>query len=250
MSLNLPTIKSGGIATTTQYELLRVGNDPALYLPLDAPASSGVTVSVPVATLTLTANAPSVTATANQTVSVPAASLTLTGNAPTVTASANQTVAVPAGTLSITGFAPDVQAGAAVSVSVPVGALALTCYAPAVNVSEPAETGAGGGWALDFGSLEKRIAEEREDRESRRAEIERIYRQATGKALIDVAQIEALPARTAKQKATKSTLLQERAAIAEIDAAIDRLERQIEAADMAYIMSEEADIVWIASTYA
>lgn len=42
MSLNLPRIKSGGIIATIQSEFFRPGNDPALYVPLDAiSAASG-----------------------------------------------------------------------------------------------------------------------------------------------------------------------------------------------------------------
>lgn len=98
--------------------------------------SSGTVVSVPTASLTLTAYAPSVVITENVTVAVPAASLTLTGHAPVVTASDHKTVAVPAASLSLSGFAPTVAVSEHVSVAVPAGSLSLTGFAPTVAVTE------------------------------------------------------------------------------------------------------------------
>lgn len=94
-----------------------------------------VTVDVPAATLTLTANVPTVTASGNQAVSVPAASLTLTANVPTVTASDNQTIAVPAASLSVSAQVPTVTATDAQVVSVPLAQLSLTSYVPTVTAT-------------------------------------------------------------------------------------------------------------------
>lgn len=100
--------------------------------PASAP-SSGVTVSVPAGSLSLTGYAPTVTATANQTVSVPAGSLTLTGYAPDVQVTATgTTVQVPAASLSLTGYAPDVVAPQ--NVTVPAASLTLTALQPTVRV--------------------------------------------------------------------------------------------------------------------
>lgn len=112
-----------------------------------------------------------------------------------------------------------------------------------------ATTGYGGGWDFDFGSLAKRIEDERRDRDDRRAELERLYRNATGKDLQDVAEVK--PAAQSLRQVPKRQQQAERIqaieaalvqveAIAEVEQSIARLEQQI----------EEADIVWIASTYA
>jgi hypothetical protein len=110
-----------------------------LYQPLPAAGqqdAAGTTVDVPLGTLVLTGNAPTVTATAHQTVSVPLATLVLTANAPTVTATANQTVSVPVGTLTLAGFAPEVTGGAGLTVNVPLATLTLTGNAPTVTASD------------------------------------------------------------------------------------------------------------------
>lgn len=96
-------------------------------------AGGGVTVAVPAGSLTLTGNAPTVTATANKLIAVPAGALTLTGFAPTVVTP--RTVAVPAGALTLTAFAPTVRVGADKIVSVPTGSLSLTALAPTVTTT-------------------------------------------------------------------------------------------------------------------
>ena len=114
---------------------------------------------------------------------------------------------------------------------------------------EQSATGYGGGWDFDFGSLAKRIEDERRDRDDRRAELERLYRNATGKDLQDVAEVK--PAAQSLRQVPKRQQQAERIqaieaalvqaeAIAEIERSIAMLEQQ----------AEEADIVWIASTYA
>ena len=104
----------------TDAELAAVGKNPLrlieprrIWVPVSAP-SSGTTIAVPQGSLTLTGNAPTVVATANQRIAVPAGALTLTGNAPTVTTTANQLITIPAGTLTLTGYAPTVIGGESV----------------------------------------------------------------------------------------------------------------------------------------
>lgn len=111
-----------------------VSGDTVISVPLGTLTLTGqaptvvtnVGVAIPAGTLTLTGFAPTVTT--NTVVAVPAGTLTLTGLAPTVVT--NRTVAVPAGTLTLTGLAPTVVTN--VAVSVPAGALTLTGYAPTV----------------------------------------------------------------------------------------------------------------------
>lgn len=116
-------------------------------------------------------------------------------------------------------------------------------------------TGYGGGWDFDFGSLTKRIEDERQDRDDRRAELERLYRKATGQDLQDVAEVapaaqairaESIRDETGPQRerlrAIERALVQLQAMV-EIEQSIARLQQQIEQ------QTEEADIVWIASTY-
>lgn len=119
--------------------------------------------------------------------------------------------------------------------------------APPVPDTEQSSTGYGGGWDFDFGRLAKRIEDEKRDRDERRAELERLYRKATGRDLQDIAEVkpaaeairEAPKPKPDRLRAIEGALIQLQA-IAEIEQAIARLEQQV----------EEADIVWIASTYA
>jgi hypothetical protein len=123
--------------------------------------------------------------------------------------------------------------------------------APPTPDPEQSIIGSGAGWHIDFAGIENRIAEERAYREDRRKTIEAVYRRATGQSLpdskpVEVAAAEALPS---VKPAARKRMQAELRAIAEIDASIDRLERQIESADMAYLLAEERDIVWIVSEY-
>jgi hypothetical protein len=86
----------------------------------------GVTVAVPLGTLTLTGFAPTVLT--PRLISVPLGTLTLTGFAPTVLTP--RLVSVPVGTLTLTGFAPVV--GTTGIVAVPTGTLTLSGFAPTV----------------------------------------------------------------------------------------------------------------------
>lgn len=98
---------------TDPWGLFKAPQAPEIWVPVSAP-SSGTTIAVPQGSLTLTGNAPTVVATANQRIAVPAGALTLTGNAPTVTTTANQLITIPAGTLTLTGYAPTVIGGESV----------------------------------------------------------------------------------------------------------------------------------------
>jgi hypothetical protein len=116
-----------------------------LFQPLPAAgqqdAAGPVTVAVPLGTLVVTGQTPTVTASDHKTVSVPLGTLTLTANAPTVTAGGNVSVDVPLGALVLTGNAPTVTATAHQSIAVPLAELTLAGFAPEVEVSgeeEPA----------------------------------------------------------------------------------------------------------------
>jgi len=132
------------------------------------------------------------------------------------------------------------------------GSWALTWTVDGATPPPPStDIGSGAGWHIDFAGIENRIAEERADRENRRRTVENVYRRATGQALpdrkpIEMAVAEALPS---VKPAARKRMQAELRAIAEIDASIDRLEKQIEAADIAYLLAEERDIVWIVSEY-
>ncbi len=120
------------------------------------------------------------------------------------------------------------------------------------DVAEPtASTGSGAGWNIDFTGIETRISEERADREDRRRSIQNIFRRATGQPLPDDKPAEAVAAEmlSAVKPAARKRMQTEIKAIAEINQALVRLEKQIEDADVAYIMAEERDIVWIVSEY-
>lgn len=118
--------------------LARTANPWQLFAPERKPifyslAAGGTTIAVPKGAITVTGNAPTVVATANQSISVPKGAIVLTGFAPTVNAGASQTIAVPKGALTLTGLAPLVAVGGNQSVAVPKGAIALTGYAPTIQ---------------------------------------------------------------------------------------------------------------------
>lgn len=136
-----------------------------------AGVSANQDISVPVAGLTLAANAPTVSVTANQAIAVPVAGLSLDGYAPTVTNSANQSISVPVAGLALAGIAPTVQSvsddgllslvrkrpparhvsqtrrsvswlgltapSGGQSISIPVAGLTLQAYAPTVAIGTP-----------------------------------------------------------------------------------------------------------------
>jgi hypothetical protein len=179
---------------------------------------------------------------------------TLTGQDVTLTYSPGVTYSMTAdsGAFTLTGGA--VAFKAARKLTADAATFTLTGQDVGLTYSTGAEEtvgGSGAGWNIDFTGIETRIVEEKSDREDRRKTIEAVYRRATGKALpdskpVEVAAAEALPS---VKPAARKRMQAELRAIAEIDASIDRLERQIESADMAYLLAEERDIVWIVSEY-
>ena len=112
---------------------IQVSAGPLFSLGLQN-VTSGNTINVPLATLTLTGYAPTVTATANNFIDVPKGTLTLTGYTPTVSVSNNQSVSVPNGTLTLTGYAPTINVSDNKNISVPAASLTLTGYAPTISV--------------------------------------------------------------------------------------------------------------------
>ena len=260
--------------TTTGWDgSLVAGSDNDVPMPIAVATASGVTINAPAANITIAGVAPSVAA--GKSISVPAANITLAGVAPSIrvgasvaipaaniaiaavapSVSAGKSIAVPAVDVAIAALAPTVSAGAGVGVTVDVPSvdIAVAAVAPVIQTTSVTseEIGSGAGWNIDFTGIETRIAEEKSDREDRRKTIEAVYRRATGQALpdskpVEVAAAEALPN---VKPAARKRMQAELRAIAEIDASIDRLERQIESADMAYLLAEERDIVWIVSEY-
>ena len=103
---------------------------------LVANIATGVTVDVPAASLTLSAQTPTVAATANQRVVVPAASLSLAASAPSVAVSDHQAFAVPAASLTLAAQTPSVAVSDHQAVAVPAASLSLTANTPAVSTSD------------------------------------------------------------------------------------------------------------------
>lgn len=118
------------------YCFLQRGWNRRYYIPA---AGGGNTIDVPAGSLTLSAQTPTVTATANNTIEVPLATLTLSGQTPTVTASDHKTVDVPIATLTLTGNAPDVSVGANTTIEVPAGSLSLTSFNPTITATANVE---------------------------------------------------------------------------------------------------------------
>lgn len=131
---------ASGLSAATSYRAAFVwsdGSNDSNVAVSDAfdTLGAGETVSVPAASLTLSAQTPTIVATANVWIDVPAASLALTAFAPTVAATANVWIEAPAASLSVQGHAPSVLAGASVAVDVPSASLALAGFAPTVDAT-------------------------------------------------------------------------------------------------------------------
>ena len=99
-------------------------------------ATDHQTVAPGFATLTLTAFAPTIGVTDHITVAPGLATLSLTAFAPTIGVTDHQTVAPGVATLSITAFAPTVVATGDVTVTPGVSSLTLTAFAPTIGVSD------------------------------------------------------------------------------------------------------------------
>lgn len=120
--------------TLTLYQSGRGGLDQRIDVPIFRGAAvGGTTVTPGTATLTLTAFAPTVTATANETYTPSTASLTLTTFAPTVTTP--QTVTPSTASLTLTAFDPTVTATANQVATPDTAALTLTTFAPTADLS-------------------------------------------------------------------------------------------------------------------
>lgn len=129
--LNRP-VTSGEVGTL--YNAGRGGLDQRIDVPIFRGAAvGGTTVTPGTATLTLTAFAPTVTATANETYTPSTASLTLTTFAPTVTTP--QTVTPSTASLTLTAFDPTVTATANQVATPDTAALTLTTFAPTADLS-------------------------------------------------------------------------------------------------------------------
>ena len=217
-----------------------------------APAvNTGKTIAVPAVNVAVAASAPAVNA--GKTVTVPAVDIAIETQAPSVTAgsSVGASVDVPAVDIAVAAQAPTVAAGK--TIAVPTVDISSAALAPSVQASDGVQStiGSGAGWNIDFTGIETRISEERADREDRRRSIQNIFRRATGQPLPDDKPAEAVAAEmlSAVKPAARKRMQTEIKAIAEINQALVRLDKQIEDADMDYIMAEERDIVWIVSEY-
>lgn len=96
---------------------------------------AGISVTPDTEALTLTGNAPTVSATANVAVTPATEALTVTGFAPTVTASDHQIVAPATEALQVSGFAPAVAASSHQNVTPATEQLRVTGLAPTVTAS-------------------------------------------------------------------------------------------------------------------
>lgn len=114
-------------STNAPYGLTGYGHTIAA-VTVDAPAGAA-SVTPGIATLTLTAFAPTVTATANQTLTPGTASLALTARTPTATVNTGLTPGTA--TLALTAFAPSVVTPT--SVTPGTATLTLTAFTPAVT---------------------------------------------------------------------------------------------------------------------
>jgi hypothetical protein len=99
--------------------------------------AGNVTVTPPVATLTLTSFAPTVAATDHQSVTVPVTNLVIATFAPTVTTTANVRVEVPVANLTTTTFEPTVSTTGNQVVTPGVANLTTTTFAPVVTTTDP-----------------------------------------------------------------------------------------------------------------
>ena len=126
-----------GASDLAENDTATTDNNPWVELTDTLTFLADTVITPPVAALTLTAFAPTVTATQNQRVTPPVAALVLTAFAPTVLTP--RLVTPPVAALVLTAFAPTVLTPRLVTP--PIAALVLTAFAPTVTVSE----GGGGG---------------------------------------------------------------------------------------------------------
>ena len=94
--------------------------------------AAGVDVSVPLATLAITEQTPTVARTDNHVISVPVDTLTVSEQTPTVARTDNHIITVPVDTLTISAQTPTVDVAANKTISVPVDILTVVANAPTV----------------------------------------------------------------------------------------------------------------------
>jgi hypothetical protein len=143
-------------------------------------AAGGNTIAVPLGTLTLTGQVPTIVQSANNVIAVPLGTLTLTGQTPTVVQSANQIVNVPLGTLTLTGQTPTIIQTANNVIAVPLATLVMAGLAPTIPGSTSAGMPVGGVsarvWRQGIQTYLRRI--EAESEPEVRAEIKQVKAQA------------------------------------------------------------------------
>ncbi len=105
----------------------RIVNPAPVFYSFPAAVAGGVTVTVPLGSLAITGQVPSISTGAQ--VSAPAGTLTIQGYVPAIQTGVS--VAVPAGSLAITGQVPSISTG--VSVAVPAGTLTITGQVPVIT---------------------------------------------------------------------------------------------------------------------
>lgn len=98
----------------------------------EAMTTANQTVSVPLASITLDAFAPTVTVGANQAIAVPLATISLDGQAPTVTVTAHNLISVPVASMTLDAQTPTVVTTGNNVISVPTASISLDRYAPTV----------------------------------------------------------------------------------------------------------------------
>ncbi len=128
---------------------------------------------------------------------VPIATIVVTASAPSIQTGAS--VAVPAAAIVVTALAPTINTGA--SVSVPAADIAVTAFAPTITTTEPVQTSPDIGGRIVGGTFSRgrwrnlinarnaqRLAEERAETEKRRKKREALARAAKiAAAAIEVA---------------------------------------------------------------
>lgn len=118
----------GGVSITVPLGTITITNNVPVV-------GAGASVAVPLGTITLSDLAPTVSASSGgASVSVPVALITITGNVPVVGAGAS--VTVPLNQITVTGNAPTVTASADTLIAVPLNQLAITGHLPTVTAAE------------------------------------------------------------------------------------------------------------------
>lgn len=128
-------VTASGSSQTIGAALSSADNWRLVIFEVEA-AASGTTVTPGVASLVLTAFAPTVVATDNKSVTPGAAALTLSAFTPTVAVSDNKSVTPGVATLTLTPYAPTATVTDNKFATPGLATLALTPFAPSVSVSD------------------------------------------------------------------------------------------------------------------